>query len=265
MTGLFDLSDKVALVTGALGLIGKHFCRSLWNSGATVIATDLNGEGCVRFASDFPDRVHGIGMNLLNPEDIKEVAHQIHHRFGPLDVLVNNAALNDRVEEGSGIPCFENYPLNLWNNQWKVNVSGVFLTCQEFGSRMAQNQKGSIINIASTYALCSPDQRLYQQKDGTQTFFKSAAYGATKAAVLSLTQYLACYWAKNNIRVNAISPGGIENNQNVDFISKYSEKTPMGRMGAPQDLNGALIFLASDSSGYVTGHNLVVDGGWTAW
>ncbi|NDC24321.1 MAG: SDR family oxidoreductase, partial [Proteobacteria bacterium] len=100
---------------------------------------------------------------------------------------------------------------------------------------------------------------------GIQTFFKSAAYGATKAAVLSLTQYLACYWAKNNIRVNAISPGGIENNQNVDFISKYSEKTPMGRMGAPQDLNGALIFLASDSSGYVTGHNLVVDGGWTTW
>ncbi|NDG26290.1 MAG: SDR family oxidoreductase, partial [Proteobacteria bacterium] len=178
----------------------------------------------------------------------------------------NNAAINPAVsDKGLDSSRFEDVTFNDLQRELNVNLIGSVLCSKTFGTHFAQNEGGTIVNISSELAILGPDQRLYQQKDGIQTFFKSAAYGATKAAVLSLTQYLACYWAKNNIRVNAISPGGIENNQNVDFISKYSEKTPMGRMGAPQDLNGALIFLASDSSGYVTGHNLVVDGGWTTW
>jgi len=210
----------------------------------------------------------GKGLDITNPGSLTALRADLLKRHGAIDILVNNAAINDMVEnptQAAELSKFENYPLTLWKRVLDVNVTGVFLCCQVFGTGMAEKGSGSIINIASTYGVVAPDQSIYKTPDGEQPFFKSAAYPTSKGAVIMLSKFLATYWGSKGVRVNTLSPGGVENNQAPYFIENYSAKTPLGRMAAPNDYMGALIFLASDASAYLTGHNLLVDGGWTAW
>ena len=265
---IFSLKNKTAIVTGALGLIGKEHCNALSEAGANVIVADINIDKCSKLAQSLSTKSIGVEVDVTNPNSIKELKNIALEEFGHIDILVNNAAINDMFEDpkvAAEQSKFENYPLELWQKSVDVNLTGVFLCSQILGTEMAIQNSGSIINIASTYGISAPDQSLYIKKDGSQSFFKPPAYSATKGAVIMFTKYLAAYWGKNGVRVNALTPGGVENNQDEYFIEKYSSKTPLGRMAKPTDYKGALIFLASDASNYMTGANLVVDGGWTAW
>jgi NAD(P)-dependent dehydrogenase (short-subunit alcohol dehydrogenase family) len=261
---LFSLSGRTALVTGALGLIGREHCRALAGAGARVVVADLDEKACVGFARELGGGAIGVGVDITEADSVRRAGRA----SGPLDVLVNNAAINDKFESpqaAAELSKFENYPLELWQKSLDVNVTGTFLCCQILGAEMAKRRRGSIVNVASTYGVVAPDQSIYRRPDGTQRFYKSAAYPATKGAVLSLTRFLAAYWGEAGVRVNALSPGGVEDGQDEHFVKAYSAKTPLGRMARATDYQGALVFLASDASAYMTGANLVVDGGWTAW
>jgi NAD(P)-dependent dehydrogenase (short-subunit alcohol dehydrogenase family) len=265
---LFSLRGKTAIVTGALGLIGKEHCKALSEAGANVVVADLNEETCKEFASTLSTESIGLSLNVADKDSVESVRDKIIEKFGHIDVLVNNAAINDMFESpkaASEQSKFENYPLELWQKSLDVNLTGVFLCSQVFGKVMADQKSGSIINIASTYGITAPDQSLYIKEDGTQAFYKPPAYSATKGGVIMFTRFLASYWGKEGVRVNTLSPGGVENNQDEFFVNKYSAKTPLNRMASPTDYKGAVVFLASDASSYMTGANLIVDGGWTAW
>ncbi len=268
MSDLFSLNDKVAIVTGALGLIGKNHCFALAEAGANVVVCDLNEEMCDEFAKNLPNDSIGVGVDITNPDSLKNLRDEVLNKYGKIDVLVNNAAINDMFENPLAAleqSKFENYPLDMWKKSLEVNVTGMFLCSQVIGTEMAKQKSGSIINVASTYGMVAPDQSLYKNEKGEQTFYKSPAYPTTKGAVISFTKFLAAYWGSVGVRVNTLSPGGVENSQNEFFVKNYSAKTPLGRMAQPTDYKGAVVFLASDASAYMTGANLVVDGGWTAW
>lgn len=264
---LFSLKNKVAIVTGAGGLLGQHHCEALAEAGANVVAVDI-AEKMVGAVAKKLGRNHvGLEMDVTDPVSIKKVRDVVLKKFKHIDVLVNNAAINDMFENPSLAAeqsMFENYPLEMWQKSLNVNVTGVFLCSQILGTPMAQRGSGSIINIASTYGIVGPDQSIYVDRKGKQKFYKSASYPTTKGAIINFTRFLAAYWGKNGVRVNTLSPGGVENSQDDFFVTNYSRKTLLGRMAAPTDYKGALIFLASDASSYMTGANLVVDGGWTA-
>lgn len=265
---LFNLTGKTAIVTGACGLIGRQHCAALAQAGANVVVADLNAEACTAITGGLPGGPHlPLAVNVTDPESLAAARDQIIARFGHIDVLVNNAAINDMFENpalAANLSKFENFPLSTWQKSLEVNVTGIFLAAQVFGTPMAVQGHGSIINVASTYGIVGPDQSIYVNQQGEQTFFKSPSYPATKGAVISFTRYLAAYWGKRGVRVNTLSPGGVENSQDAFFVQQYSAKTPLGRMAAATDYQGAVVFLASDASAYMTGANLVVDGGWTA-
>jgi NAD(P)-dependent dehydrogenase (short-subunit alcohol dehydrogenase family) len=265
---LFSLVGKTAVVTGACGLLGRQHAAALAAAGANVVAADLDEAACTALAETLPKPSMGCALDVTDSASIHYALHQILAVFGRLDVLVNNAAINDMFESpalAADQSRFENYPLDMWQQSLAVNLTGVFLCCQILGTPMAAQGSGSIINVASTYGLVAPDQALYRQADGSQTFYKSPAYPATKGAVVNFTRFLAAYWGHAGVRVNTLSPGGVENGQDAYFIQNYVRRTPLQRMAQPTDYQGALVFLASDASAYMTGANLVVDGGWTAW
>lgn len=268
MNDLFSLKDKVAVVTGALGLLGKNHCYALSEAGANVIVVDIKENDCKKFSETLSIKSIGIGCDITDVKSVKKLKETILKTFGKIDILVNNAAINDMFENPAAAAeqsKFENYPLDLWQKSLDVNLTGTFLCSQVLGSEMAKAGSGSIINIASTYGIVAPNQSIYKKENGEQSFYKSAAYPVTKGAIISFTRFLAAYWGDKGVRVNTLSPGGVENNQGKHFLKNYSEATPLGRMAHPTDYKGAIVFLASDASNYMTGANLVVDGGWTAW
>lgn len=264
---MFSLKGKVAIVTGACGLIGKKHCEALAMAGANVVVADMNDGSTKQLAASLGDGHFPLAFDVTNESDVKSACAKILAEYGKIDILVNNAAINDMFENpamAAEQSKFENYPVDMFRKSLEVNITGVFLCSQVFGKIMAEAGKGSIINVASTYGMVGPDQSIYLNPDGNQAFYKSAAYPATKGAIINFTRFLAAYWGGKGVRVNTLSPGGVENGQDAWFIQNYSAKTPLGRMAKPNDYMGAVVFLASDESAYMTGANLVVDGGWTA-
>jgi len=264
------LAGRVAVVTGGAGLLGRQHAAALASAGASVVVGDVDADGARSVAEavarEEEAETLGLLLDVVEPDSLMAARETILSRWGHLDVLVNNAAIDDRFDEkASESSRFENYPLDLWRRMLDVNVTGVFLPSQVLGSTMATRRGGSIINIASTYGLVGPDPALYRRPDGSSAFHKSPAYPASKGAVLALTRFLAAYWGGAGVRVNALCPGGVRNGQADWFVRAYGERTPLGRMATPDDYRGAVVFLASDASRYMTGASLVVDGGFTAW
>ena len=269
----FQMQGQVAIVTGGAGLLGKQFARTLAQGGAAVVVADLNRMTANTIAETLVKDGYnalGVGVDVTDPASVAEMVETAVNVYGRLDVLVNSAALDPKFDPEAmarGIPAgsFEDYPLDEWRQALDVNLTGMFLCCQAAVKPMIlQGKKGSIINICSTYGLVGPDQRLYQ-RHGIQTAYKPVYYSVTKAGVLGMTRYLAAYYAGTEIRCNALTPGGVFNNHDEGFVTSYSARAIMGRMAHIDEMNGALLFLASDASSYMTGANLVVDGGWTAW
>lgn len=269
----FDLSGRVAVVTGGAGLLGAEFCRTLAEAGAAVAVVDMNQDAGDRVAASLMKdgyRAQAFATNITKPDFVNDLAASVVSAFGRLDILVNSAALDPKFDaealaKGVTPGSFEDHPLDQWTAALNVNLTGMFLVTQACVKPMLERgRKGSIINICSTYGLNGPDQRIYV-KDGKRVAFKPVYYSVTKAGVLGFTKYLAAYYAGTEIRVNALTPGGVFNDHDETFVKNYSAKTILGRMAQKDEMNGALLFLASDASSYMTGGNLVVDGGWTAW
>jgi NAD(P)-dependent dehydrogenase (short-subunit alcohol dehydrogenase family) len=251
---LFSLSGKTALVTGGAGLIGREIVKALHEFGAAVYIADVHEDKVAELLND--KRIKYVHLDITSEESIHKAVDSVVNDSGNIDIFVNSAYPRTH---NWGLK-FENIPLEAWKQNVDSQLGGCFCCCQKVAEIMKSRSGGSIINLGSMYGVVGPDFTIYEGTEMTMP----AAYSAIKGGTIALTRYLATYYAKYKIRANAISPGGIFDNQAPAFVEKYSRKTPLGRMGYPEDIAGAVVFLASDASSYVTGHNLMVDGGWTA-
>jgi NAD(P)-dependent dehydrogenase (short-subunit alcohol dehydrogenase family) len=266
---LFDLSGRVAVITGGLGQLGREFTDGLVARGARVAIFDTAAPAgrVASWVQQHGDAVRTFAVDITDRAAIARATDEIAAHWAVPDALVNAAALDsppDAPPEENGP--FETYPESSWDRVMSVNVKGTMLCCQVLGAAMAAAGRGTIVNVSSIYGVVSPDQRLYEYRraDG-ETFFKPAAYATSKSAILNLTRYLATYWAPKNVRVNSVTFAGVFNNQDPRFLKEYTARVPMGRMARADEYTGAIIFLLSEASSYMTGANLVLDGGWTAW
>ena len=272
---LFSVENKICIVTGGLGQIGKNMAREFYIRGAKVaiFARHVNPE---KVQAVFPqeeydaDRMKFYAVDINKKETIEAALDAMEQVWGTPDVLVNNAGIDTQPSappEVSGP--FENFPEEVFREVVDVNLVGTFLCCQAVGSRMIRAGKGgSIINVGSIYGMLSPIQDIYKYKEERTgiPFIKPVAYSAAKSGIYNLTRYLATYWGKKGIRVNTLTPAGVwRDTQDETFIANFTARMPMGRMSREDEYNGAVIFLASDASSFMTGSNLVIDGGWTAW
>ncbi len=257
---LFDLSGRVAVVTGGTGQLGAVYATGLAERGMRVASLDIA-------SGTTPEGVRAYDCDVTDREAIDRVLQEIEAEWGPPHVLVNNAGLDSPPDApAEEVGPFETYPEASFDAVLDVNVKGAFLCCQVIGGAMARAGRGSIVNVSSIYGILSPVQDLYAfRREHGETFVKPVAYSVSKSAVLNLTRYLATYWASAGVRVNTLTLAGVSNEQPRAFVEAYSARVPMGRMLEAGEVLGALVFLASDASSYVTGSNVVVDGGWSAW
>ncbi len=259
MNNYFDIENRVIVVTGAAGSLGGAMCRSLAAAGARVVALD-------RHAPRDLEECHLVEADVTDKRALADALAAVEENWETPHGLVNAAAIDsppDSPPEENGP--FENYPESSWDRIMAVNVKGVLLCSQVFGGAMARKRRGSIVNVASIYGMVSPDQSLYQyRRDRGEVFFKPVAYAASKSALYNLTRYMAGYWGPDGVRVNTVSFGGVFANQDPAFLKGYVAKVPLRRMAKADEYNGIVHFLLSDAASYVTGSNLVADGGFTA-
>jgi len=271
---LFRLDNKIIVITGAAGLLGRKHAEAVACYGGTPILLDLSQQAVDDFASELNDKYKvgsiGFSIDITNEKMIENNAKQLIEKFGRIDGLVNNAANNPKVEDSKSVNFsrLENFPLNIWNDDIAVGLTGAFLCAKHYGYEISQNKNGgSIVNISSDLGLIAPDQRLYA-KDGTDENLqnvKPVTYSVVKAGLIGLTRYLATYWADKNVRCNAMCPGGVENGQPNDFLKEVNKRIPMGRMANASEYQGTLLWMLSDASSYLNGAIVPVEGGRTVW
>lgn len=272
----FDLAGKTALITGAAGLLGMEHAAALLESGATVVLTDISeaplNAARMKLGQDFDQaKILTNVMDVSQLEGIRSVAEGLWTANIRVDILVNNAAIDPKVKGDQGIletSRLENFPLDQWNLQVAVGLTGAFLCSQVFGTAMAKDSKGGVIlNIASDLSVISPDQRLYRKEGLPEELqpVKPVTYSVIKAGLVGLTRYLATYWADKGVRCNALSPGGVFNGQGEAFVQRLSSLIPLGRMAEKDEYRAAVQFLCSDASSYMNGQNIVMDGGRSTW
>ncbi len=273
MENHFDLTGRVAIITGGAGLLGPRHAEAIAHAGGIPILVDLPQCNPIakadKLSQEFGRPVAGYAADVTQPEEVRSLLEWSLEKYGRIDILINNAANNPKVEATglTGWARFENFPISMWDEDLNVILKGSFLCCQIIGSEMARRKTGVILNVASDLAVIAPDQRLYRQMGlpEDQQPVKPVTYSVAKTGLIGLTRYLATYWADSGIRVNAISPGGVYNHQPEEFIHSLTKLIPMGRMANVDEWQGAVLFLVSDASSYITGINLVIDGGRSVW
>lgn len=260
------LDGRTVVVTGGAGILGQHFCQGFADAGARVAILDIDPDAAAKTAKAIGYGAFGMGCDIANGDDVRTTVEDCIAKTGSIDVLVNNAGSKSRDVRAFFAP-FEEYSLDTWREVMSVNIDGMFLMSQAVGRQMLKQENGgAIINISSIYGLVGPDSRIYEGSEYLGGAINTpAVYSASKAAVIGLTKWMATHWADKNIRVNCLVPGGVSSGQNGPFQEKYSSRVPMGRMAEAEEMVDPLLFLASQSSSYITGQVLAVDGGWTAW
>ena len=267
---LFDLTGRVGVVTGGAGILGQETTAALADNGADVAVVDIDAEHAESIASglvkEFGVRSIGIACDVTDPASVASMASAVESRLGPIDILHNNAATKG-PDLAKMFASVEDYDPETWRAIMAVNLDGLFLVSQRIGGLMAARGRGSIIHTASIYgATMGPDQRIYEGSEYLgRPINTPPVYSASKGGVVGLTLYLATYWASRGVRVNALTPGGIASGQNDQFNARYSSRVPLGRMAEASEIAAGLLFLASDASSYITGQNLHIDGGLSAW
>jgi len=271
----FSLDGKVGLITGAAGLLGREHAIALLEAGAKVILTDISHNNLFEL-KDFlegsfsPDLINVFKLDITEEQEILKLKNHLETSGISIDILINNAALDPKVDSKGSIPLsrLENFDLSQWNNEIAVGLTGAFLCSKIFGFYMAQSNNGGVIlNIASDLSVFSPDQRLYSINGVAEELqpVKPITYSVIKSGLIGMTRYLSTYWPDKCIRANALSPGGVFNNHNDEFVNKLSALIPLGRMAEKDEYRSAIQFLCSDASSYLTGQNIVMDGGRSVW
>ena len=264
---LFDLNGRVAVVTGGMGQLGAEYAAGLAARGMKVAIFDVDTEPHDGVADLSADAIRSFVVDVTDRDSILRATDAVVAAWGAPHLLVNNAGIDAPPDAPAAeVGPFESYPEDSFDRVMDVNVKGTLLCCQVVGARMAAAGRGSIVNVSSIYGILSPVQSLYDfRRAGGEEFVKPVAYSVSKSAILNLTRYLATYWAKSGVRVNTVTLAGVANEQAAEFVEAYTARIPVGRMAEASEYVGAVVFLASDASSYVTGANLVVDGGWSAW